>query len=118
MNNMHKYIVNQNQQQEHIFIFDEKTVLSSETTLQFNLEAYATLIVHIVIIDVSAQVKIQCNMQGAGAQAQIYGAYTASDTNIISIETMLYHQAAHTNSSLVMKGVVRDSAQAHYHGTI
>lgn len=118
MNNMLKYIVNQNQQQEFTFIFDDKSVSLSKITLHFNLEAYALLTVHIIIIDVSVQVTIQCTMQGSGAQAKIYGAYKASGNTAVTIKTMLHHQAAHTNSSLIVKGVVRDNAHAHYDGII
>lgn len=118
LDNMQTYLVNENQQQELTFIFDDESVLPSDIELHFNLEAYATLIVYIIIVDVSARVKIKCTMQGQGAHAKIYGAYTAAGANAIAIETMLHHQSAYTSSSLIVKGVVRDRAQAHYYGTI
>ena len=111
------YIIAENQQKHHTFIFDQQTK-ETDIILRFEVEAYATLIVHILIMHVSMRVKIECILRGQGAHARIYGAYILSNEHNLVIETCQHHQVAHTNSTLIMKGALRDCAQANYNGII
>jgi len=117
LDNMREYIIAENQQQRYTFVFDEKTK-GTGVCLRFYVEANATFTMHMLIMHTSAQVKIECILRGAGANAQIYGAYMLSGVHAVKIDTVQHHEAAHTSSSLIMKGALRDTSSAHYHGTI
>lgn len=114
---MREYIIAENQQQQHTFVFDANTI-QQQTLLRFHVELNATLTVHLLIMHTSVQVKIECILRGAGAHAHIYGAYILSGVHAVKIDTVQHHEAAHTSSSLIMKGALRDTSSAHYHGTI
>lgn len=114
---MREYIVSENHQQQHTFVFDEKTK-KTDVDLRFYVDANATLTVHLLIVHTSVQVKIECILRGTGANVHIYGAYMLSDDHAVKIDTVQHHQAAYTNSTLIMKGALRDTSSAHYHGTI
>lgn len=111
------YIITENQQEHYTFVFDQHTQ-QVEQTLCFYVEAYATLTVHIIIAHTSIKVKIECILRGKGAHARIFGAYMLSDEHNLVIDTFQHHQAAHTSSTLIMKGALQGKASAHYAGTI
>jgi Fe-S cluster assembly protein SufD len=117
LDKLYAYVVGENQQANHIFLFDQNTQ-EKELSLQFHVQAYATLNVAIAITHTDIQLTINCVLEGDGAQACINGAYILSEQNSIVIKTMQHHQAAHTSSTLVMKGALRNKAHAQYAGTI
>ena len=114
---MRTYLVGENQQVNHTFLFDHNTQ-EKELSLHFYVQAYATLNVAIAIVHADIKLTISCILQGNGAQAFINGAYILSEHNAVTIATMQHHQASHTSSILVIKGALRDKAQAQYTGTI
>ena len=65
-----------------------------------------------------AVIFIEAFLIGEGASISINSAYLLDETHILRLRTVQHHQAAHTSSTLMIKGLLRDSAQAHYHGTI
>ena len=84
----------------------------------FYLERNAILAVELLIVRAHVDVTIDCFLRGQGAEATIIGAYNGGMSDKVNIVTQQHHQAPHTRSKLVMRGVLRDSAHAHYHGLI
>lgn len=116
-NKLREYVVGPNQQQTHTFIFDEHTAVT-DTHLSFYVEQDATLTVYVLIVNVTVQVTINTILRGKGSDVRINGAYLLSGDHKATITTVQHHHEAHTRSVLVMKGALKDSAQAHYQGTI
>lgn len=114
---MREYIVGENQQQHYCFIFDQTTGLHN-IHLRFYVERNAVLLVEIFIANVTLDIIIDCVLQGEGAGASIKGVYMADALHKVTMFTMQHHKVGHAQSKLIMKGIVRDNAQAHYHGTI
>lgn len=114
---MREYIVGKNQQQQHTFICDQHTQ-ETDVHLRFYIQADATLTLHVLVAYTSVQIKIECILRGKGAYAHIYGAYMIAEQHSVVINTVQHHQAPHTSSTLMMKGALRDSACAQFHGTI
>ena len=114
---MREYIIGENQQQHFSFVCDQNTP-DRELFVRFYVQAYATLTVRMLIAHANMRVKIECFLQGQGAQAHIQGAYILSEKNLVTIDTLQHHEGAHTTSTLLMKGALRDQAHVQYHGTI
>lgn len=87
-------------------------------SLTFVVERNASLRVELLVVHTSAVVDITCIMRGESGQAVINGAYVLRDEDTVRIATLQHHEAAHTTSTLVMKGIVNDSARAEYSGMI
>jgi Fe-S cluster assembly protein SufD len=111
------YVVGPNQQQTHTFIFDERIDLT-DAHLSFYVERDAMLRVNVLIVNVNACITINAILRGRGSDVRINGAYLLSANHKATITTVQHHHDAHTRSALVMKGALKDSAQAHYQGTI
>ncbi len=107
------YVVGENQHKNYSFLIEA----SGDQHIRFYVERDANLVVEILIAS-TTNVHIECILQGTGAQASVSGAYMLDGSDKIQITTMQHHRAAHTQSSLIMKGLLRDSAQAQYHGTV
>lgn len=114
---MCEYIVGENQQQNYTFTFDPYNA-PEEVFLRFSVESDAHLMVRILIAQVSIRIKIECILRGTGAYVNIYGAYVLSDEHVVTIDTMQHHHAAHTSSTLVMKGALRSKSSVRYRGII
>lgn len=114
---MREYIIGENQQKKFSFVCDQNST-DRELFLRFYVQAYAALTVHVLIAHANMHVKIECFLQGQGAHAHIHGAYILSDKHVVTIDTLQYHEGAHTSSTLLMKGALRDMAYVQYHGTI
>jgi Fe-S cluster assembly scaffold protein SufB len=116
-NVVRNYIVGENEQFNYALLIDEHSAVGHQH-LCFYLERNAVLVAEILIVRSDAHVTIDCVLRGQGAQATIAGAYSMHQSHKVQINTMQHHQAAHTRSTLVMRGVLRDSAHAQYHGLI
>jgi Fe-S cluster assembly scaffold protein SufB len=114
---MHEYIVDENQHKNYTFLIDETTV-TRDMHIRFYVERNAVLVAEILIAHVTVNVTIDCVVRGEGADVRIMGAYVLDASNKVQINTAQHHTVAHTRSALVMKGALRDSAYAHYHGII
>ncbi len=114
---MQEYVVEQNQQQQFTFVFDQSSS-QPELFLRFYIRAYATLRMQLLILHTSMQVKIECILDGQGAQAYIQGAYILSEQHSVTIDTLQHHEVTNTSSTLLMKGALRDKGCVNYQGTI
>ena len=108
-----EYIVGENQHKNYSFLIEA----SEDQHIRFYVERDAKLVVEILIAS-TTNVHIECILQGTGAQASVFGAYMLDGSDKIQITTMQHHVVAYTFSTLIMKGLLRDSAQAQYHGTV
>jgi Fe-S cluster assembly protein SufD len=112
-----EYIVGENQQKNYCFLIDKTSALH-DMHICFYLERNAKLVVDLLIVSTTINVHVECRLLGEGADARIMGAYILDATDKVTITTMQHHAVAHTQSLLIMKGVLRDNAHAQYHGTI
>lgn len=114
---MQDYIIGENQHQRYAFVIDKDNGCD-EQHYYFYLECNAHLDAEFLIVNTSIELTIECILAGHGAQARITGAYGVRGLHKVKINTIQHHQAAHTSSTLAMRGVLYDEAHAHYHGTI
>jgi Fe-S cluster assembly scaffold protein SufB len=109
------YNVGENQHKNYSFLIDETA--ARDQHIRFYVERNAKLVVEILVSS-TANVHVECILQSVGAEASIFGAYILDAARKVQITTLQHHVVAHTQSSLIMKGLLRDSAQAQYHGTV
>ncbi|HZW60819.1 MAG TPA: SufD family Fe-S cluster assembly protein [Candidatus Babeliales bacterium] len=57
-------------------------------------------------------------LQGTHATATIHGAFALKDNQHLAFDTLQMHEAEHTSSQLLLKGILNDSAQSAYKGKI
>ncbi len=69
-----------------------------------------------ITIDAPGIYEIQLN--GEGAEATITGIFEANGKEQKNITVIINHQAAHTRSNTLLKGVARDTAQVSFTGRI
>src|SRR5689334_23002318 len=110
----YEFIIAENEHRTH------ELVVALEGTFHycFYLERNAALYIEVFIMHQDVDLTIECVLRGEGAEARIAGVYGLHASNKVRINTVQHHQAAHTRSILVMRGIVRDSAHAYYHGII
>ena len=85
----------------------------------FVLHAHAQLDFLISFIEsCKLSVAIYVHLQGDGAQASVKGIYGLGGDQNLSIKTFQYHHGPHTKSDLVMKGMLKGKALAHFEGLI
>ncbi len=70
---------------------------------------------HITISEVGIH---EVNLIGPAAEATIVGSFHATGAEQKSVTVVINHQAAHTRSSTILKGVASDSAQIYFTGKI
>lgn len=63
-------------------------------------------------------INLAISLEGAYAQAHVRGLYALSGSQKLAITTSQHHQAPHTTSNLVIKGMLNGTAQADYRGKI
>lgn len=112
----HEYTIRENEHLNYELFIDNNDIMQQHYC--FYLERNAVLVVDVFILHNDADLIIECVLRGEGADARIAGVYGLHMSNKVKIYTVQHHQAAYTRSKLVMRGVVRDSAHAYYHGTI
>jgi len=114
---MQEYNVGENQQKNYCFLIDKTSALH-DMHIRFYVERNAVLTVEVLIHSVDVNITIDCVLRGENADARIMGAYILDASHKATIVTTQHHDIARARSSLVMKGVLRDNAYAHYHGII
>lgn len=101
-----------------IYFFDYAAVATNQTyALKFILEESSTLHAFFLITH-SVSLSIDIQLQGEHANAQIHGLYALKDRQQCSIITRQHHQAQHTKSDVLVRGILNDHAKSDYHGTI
>jgi Fe-S cluster assembly protein SufD len=108
------YNIAENQHKNYSFLIDAE---ATGQHICFYVERNAKLNVEMLITS-TANVHVECILVGEGAEARITGAYMLNASQKTHISTLQHHIALRTSSTLLMKGLLRDSAQAQYHGTV
>lgn len=57
-------------------------------------------------------------LEGAGAEAEIVGAFTAQDTQDIVIKLVIHHKSPHTRANTTLRGIARDAGRISFAGRI
>lgn len=86
--------------------------------LEFELARDSSLELIVLLRGIIPELSISVRLIGENAQAHIKGLYILRDVQAVTFKTQQIHQASHTTSSCTIKGIMYDSAYAHYHGTI
>jgi len=97
--------INENNKEENIHI-------------SFVIGRNAVLDCEIVIAHTSVSVFIECVLADELARADIRCAYIGVESNSIAIETLQHHRKHLTNSRLLVKGVLYDTAQSCHSGMV
>lgn len=116
-NQIQSYTVAENQQEKYIFLIDNAHILGP-IRLHFCVKRNAQLLVEILIINIDADISIDCILEAEGSNARIIGAYMGASSHTIRIRSLQHHQERNASSVLVMRGALYDSACADYRGTI
>jgi len=111
------YVVNENAQLFYSLICVSGKLLKN-IHLSFIVERNALVRVELLIAHTNVHVEVSCIMRGESGSMILNGAYLLRESNSLSVQTKQLHEAAHTNSKLVMRGIVDDSAQVFYSGMI
>lgn len=98
------------------FFFDDAVCTDQE--LVFELEKNSTLELSLFLRGTVQHFNVSVILLEEGAHASIKGLYILRDNQQLTIKTEQSHRAVHGVSDCVIKGIVYDSAVAHYHGTM
>ena len=88
-------------------------------SIVFHVQQNAVL--HCVLLitqELLTHLTLSLNLEGDYAQATVRGLYALSGSQKLSIITSQHHKARSTMSNLIIKGMLNQSAVAHYQGMI
>ena len=66
----------------------------------------------------SVDVRIEVELVGEGAEANLYGAYMCGDAEKVKIAVDMYHKNPHCNSRQLFKGIAGGSSRVDFYGKI
>lgn len=75
-------------------------------------------VVVLIMPGVSEDLKINVELVGEGAEANIYGAYVCGADERVKIAVDMYHKVPHCNSRQLFKGVAGGSSRVDFYGKI
>lgn len=104
-----------------ILIHDFDQIEQKKTKLVYHilLEQDATCTMHVgLLFAADVEIEIHLYLQGHHAQANIFGVYGLSGQERLGIKTFQMHEGAHTNSSVIFKGMLKDQSQVNIEGLI
>lgn len=79
----------------------------------YNVKSNETRVVFDLITD-SAESSIVVNLNGEGAKGYIYGIFVGDNDDSFKIDHTIVHNAPHTESDILVKGVLDGNAKAEY----
>lgn len=97
-------------------IFDDS--MDMEKEFEFELEADSSLEFIAIVRGTIEHFSIIVRLIGDNAQAHIKGLYLLKKTQKLTFKTEQLHQALHTSSSCIVKGILYDASNAQYQGVI
>ena len=74
--------------------------------------------VFLVYPGVSCDVKLDVNLLGEGAEANIYGVYVCGAAERVKISVDMYHNVPHCNSRQLFKGIAGGESRVDFYGKI
>ena len=74
--------------------------------------------VFLVYPGVSCDVKLDVNLLGEGAEANIYGVYVCGAAERMKISVDMYHNVPHCNSRQLFKGIAGGESRVDFYGKI
>ena len=66
----------------------------------------------------SVDARIEVELVGEGAEANLYGAYVCGDAEKVKIAVDMYHRKPHCNSRQLFKGIAGGSSRVDFYGKI
>ena len=75
-------------------------------------------VVVIVMPGVSVDLKFDVELQGEGAEANIYGAYVCGADEKVKIAVDMHHKVPHCNSRQLIKGIAGGKSRVDFYGKI
>jgi len=110
-------IVAENEQRVYILVARDGCV-AKNIDLTFIVEKSASLRVELLVAHADATIFLRCIMRGESSHAVINGVYILGKNHKMTISTVQHHEAAHTKSNLIIKGVADGNAQVTYSGMV
>ncbi len=75
-------------------------------------------LVLLVYPGVSCDVRLDVNLQGEGAEANLYGAYVCGGSEKVKIAVDMHHDVPHCNSRQLFKGIAGGASRVDFYGKI
>ena len=75
-------------------------------------------VVVLIMPGVSEDLKIDVELAGEGAEANVYGAYVCGADERVKIAVDMYHKVPHCNSRQLFKGIAGGSSRVDFYGKI
>lgn len=67
---------------------------------------------------ISCDIKIDVNLMGEGAEANLYGAYVCGADERVKIAVDMHHKVSHCNSRQLFKGIAGGGSRVDFYGKI
>lgn len=115
------YVLVQQGSSVQILIHDHEQIQQVKNKVVYHilLEQNAICTINLALLfAVSIEIEVHLYVQGDHAQADIFGVYGLSEQQKLSIKTFQIHQGSHTNSSVILKGMLKGYAQVTIEGLI
>lgn len=105
-----------------IWLYDSQHQIQTEfKTLRYNVtlheHAQFTFLLGLLYSS-DVAIELYIHLQGQHSQAHVFGLYALGDEQKLVIKTYQNHHAAHTQSHVLLKGMLKDQAQADVQGLI
>ena len=94
---------------------------SSTTTIPQRIVVEGDAKVDVVVLvfpGVSADIKMDIELVGEGAEANVYGAYVCGGDEKVKIAVDMYHKVPHCNSRQLFKGIAGGVSKVDFYGKI
>lgn len=98
-----------------------EVIIVSEGGLVRSMDVQAgqrTDMVLLVRPGISCDIKIDVNLMGEGAEANLYGAYVCGEDECVKIAVDMHHKVSHCNSRQLFKGIAGGGSRVDFYGKI
>lgn len=98
-----------------------EVIIVSEGGLVRSMDVQAgqrTDMVLLVRPGISCDIKIDVNLMGEGAEANLYGAYVCGEDERVKIAVDMHHKVSHCNSRQLFKGIAGGGSRVDFYGKI
>lgn len=98
-----------------MYVLDSSVEVPQKLVLEKDAKADVILL---IMPGVSCDIKIDVELLGEGAEANIYGAYLCGKDEKVKISVDMHHAKPHCNSRQLFKGIAGGAAKVDFYGKI
>ena len=126
---MNEMLIAKGESVHHVYVYDGRSAsCSDERTCQgmvnglpqrivLERDARADIVVA-VMPGVSCDIRLDVELVGEGAEANVYGAYVCGSDEKVRIAVDMHHNVAHCNSRQLFKGIAGGVSKVDFYGKI